>query len=111
MSKDGSDKQVESRWKPGQSGNPAGRQKKEDCLTSLLKIEIEKICPEDKEGRTWKQLIVLGTMRLAIQGVPVALKEVWERIDGKVPNPVTVEQDQAFRILVEYVNPDAANDH
>ena len=24
-------------WQPGQSGNPAGRPKKENCLTSILK--------------------------------------------------------------------------
>ena len=27
-------------WKPGQSGNPAGRKRKEDCLLSCIKSEL-----------------------------------------------------------------------
>jgi len=61
------------------------------CLTSLLKDEVEKTCPADKEGRTWLQLLVEATMRLAIQGNSTALKEVWERIDGKVKDNIAVE--------------------
>ncbi len=71
-------------WKPGQSGNPKGRPKKADCLTSLLKEEMEKIDPEDKGKRTHKELIVLATMCLAKNGNATALKEIWERMDGKV---------------------------
>ena len=71
-------------WKPGQSGNPKGRPKKNICLTSLLKEEIAKLNPEDKKKRTWGELIVLATMRLAIKGNATALKEVWARIDGRV---------------------------
>ena len=39
-----------TRWKPDQSGNPSGRPAKRECLTSLLKEEIEKVNPEDREG-------------------------------------------------------------
>jgi len=49
-----------TRWKPGQSGNPSGRPAKRECLTSLLKEEIEKVNPEDTEGRTWKKLARVG---------------------------------------------------
>jgi hypothetical protein len=75
---------VENRWKKGKSGNPRGRPKKQDCLTQLLREEIKKICPADREKRTWKQLIVFATLQLAMKGNATALKEVWERIDGKV---------------------------
>ena len=71
-------------WKKGQSGNPKGRPKKADCLTSLLKEEIEKVDPEDKDGRTHMEMIVDATMRLAKNGNATALKEIWERMDGKV---------------------------
>ncbi len=74
---------VETRWKKGESGNPKGRPKKQDSLTSLLKEEIEKICPADREKRTWKELIVRATLQLAMKGNATALKEVWERLDGK----------------------------
>ncbi len=75
-------------WKKGQSGNPKGRPKKTDCLTSLLAEEIDKVDPEDKHKRTWRELIVIATMRLAIKGNAAALKEVWDRMDGKVKDEV-----------------------
>ncbi len=75
---------VETRWKKGTSGNPRGRPKKQDCLTRLLREEIQKICPADREKRTWKLLIVRATLQLAMKGNATALKEVWERLDGKV---------------------------
>ena len=73
-------------WRPGQSGNPKGRPKKNICLTSLLKEEIYKINPQDKRKRTWAELIVLATMKLAIKGNSTALREIWERIGGKIDN-------------------------
>ena len=74
---------AEKRWKKGTSGNPRGRPKKQDNLTSLLKDEIAKICPADREKRTWKELVVRATLQLAMKGNATALKEVWERLDGK----------------------------
>jgi len=78
------------KWKPGQSGNPEGRPPKKECLTSLLREEIEKKCQSDKKGRTWKELIVLTTLELAIKGNSVALREIWDRIDGKLATPVGI---------------------
>ena len=75
---------VANRWKKGTSGNPRGRPKKQDCLTHLLREEIQKISPADREKRTWKLLIVRATLQLAMKGNATALKEVWERLDGKV---------------------------
>jgi Family of unknown function (DUF5681) len=75
---------VEKRWKKGTSGNPRGRPKKKDSLTQLLRDEIKKICPADREKRTWKQLIIFATLQLAMKGNATALKEIWERLDGKV---------------------------
>src|SRR3990172_11664377 len=75
---------VASRWRKGVSGNPRGRPKKQDSLTSLLQEEIAKICPADQEKRTCKELIVRATLQLAMKGNATALKEVWERLDGKI---------------------------
>lgn len=85
-------------WKPGQSGNPNGRPRKAECLTSLLKEEIEKMCLSDKLKRTWKELLVIGTMRLAIAGNATALKEVWERMDGKVTQPLGVDGADSMEV-------------
>ncbi len=79
-------------WKPGQSGNPKGRPPKLISFTSLLKEEITRVNQEDKEKRTWAQLIVIATMKLAIKGNAAALREVWERIDGKTKNTPLPEE-------------------
>src|SRR5262245_51780822 len=84
LEKPGGTRPVGKRFIKGQSGNPNGRPPKHDCLTSLLKEELEKVSPADKEGRTWKELIVLATLRLAMKGNAAALREVWQRVDGKV---------------------------
>ncbi len=78
-------------WKKGQSGNPKGRPKKADCLTSLLKEEIEKVDPRDRHKRTYRELIVIATMRLAMKGNAAALREVWDRMDGKVKDEVEMK--------------------
>jgi hypothetical protein len=90
-----------TRWKSGQSGNPDGRPPKRECLTSLLKEEIERVVPEDPKGRTWKELLVLATMQLALKGNRGALKEIWERMDGKVQQAVAFEDHQAEKVDVE----------
>ena len=35
-------------------------------------------------SRTWLELLVLDALQLAIKGNATALKEVWERLDGKI---------------------------
>jgi len=113
MSDDGNNKRrppppLESRWKTGVSGNPRGRPKKRDSLTSLLKEEIAKICPADREKRTWKELIVRATLQLAMKGNATALKEVWERLDGKILQTERVQlsgtEGGAIKINVVYEN-------
>ena len=93
-------------WKTGQSGNPAGRPRNADCLTTLMRAEIEKIDPDDPEGRTWQEQIVLATIRLAIKGNSTALKEVWDRLDGKVAQAITGTGGEPLPgvITVQFVN-------
>jgi hypothetical protein len=75
---------VENRWKKGVSGNPKGRPKKQDSLTTLMKEKLEKPCPADKENRTWGELIVQTTLQHAMKGNQAAIHEVWNRMDGKL---------------------------
>lgn len=95
-------------FQPGESGNPNGRPKKADCLTLLLKEEIEKLCPFKKEEQkekygkqlTWKEMIVISTLSLAVKGVPIAFKEVWDRVDGKVTQPIGEDAKQPITIEI-----------
>lgn len=94
---------TETRWKPGQSGNPKGRPPKHESLTSLLKEELDQASPQDKEGRTWKELIVLATLRLAVAGNRTALREVWDRSDGKVTKQFEVTDNRIPLSLVDHL--------
>ncbi len=99
---------VEKRWKKGVSGNPRGRPKKQDCLTSLLKEEIAKICPADRGNRTWRELMVLATLQLALKGNATALKEIWERLDGKIlqTEKVQLEDSEGEKVQINVVYED-----
>ena len=100
---------AEYRWKKGVSGNPRGRPKKSESLTSLLNEEIAKVCPADREKRTWKELVVRATLQLAMKGNATALKEVWERLDGKVLQTGKVDlgaDGKEIKINVIYENGD-----
>jgi hypothetical protein len=67
-------------FQKGVVANPNGRPK--GSLSELMIKEMDNICPHDKNKRTWRELIVIATIQLAIKGNATALKEVWDRVDG-----------------------------
>ncbi len=77
-------------WKPGQSGNPNGRTRKDLTLTTLLKEELQKICPGDKQGRTWRQVLVLAWLTGSLKN-PMLLAHLLDRVEGKVAQPISGE--------------------
>ena len=88
-------------FKKGQSGNPKGRPIKDLTLTSLLKEEITKIPAEEKEGRTWRQLLVLAWLSGSLKN-PILLKELLDRLEGKVAVPVQIDiQAEARKVAQE----------
>jgi len=91
-------------FEKGKSGNPKGRPRNVSSLTVLLRKKIAQICEDDKEQRTWQEMIVLATLKLAMEGNSSALREVWERLGGQVPPP---EEEPSYptRIVVRYVSP------
>jgi len=69
-------------WKPGQSGNPKGRTPKALTLTPRLIERLDEVCPGDKQGRTWGEVVIEATLVHAAKGNTGALRELWNRIDG-----------------------------
>jgi Family of unknown function (DUF5681) len=84
-------------FQKGKSGNPKGRPRNVSSLTVLLREKITQICEYDKQQRTWQEMIVLATLKLAMEGNSSALREVWERLGGKAPIP-----EEEVRLVVQY---------
>jgi len=78
-------------FKPGQSGNPKGRPPKELTLTPKLLERINDVCPSDSQGRTWGEVIIETTLTHAAKGNAAALRELWNRIDGKQDQALSIE--------------------
>ena len=79
------------RFQKGKSGNPAGRPKKLDCITSVLKDELEKPKPGDKQKRTWAEVVVAAMLAKAAKGDVRAAALILDRTEGKVTQPVEAD--------------------
>src|SRR5690349_9934521 len=69
------------RFKPGQSGNPAGRPKS-ITLSEAYRHKLEELVPGDKEGRNWAEFIADRMVRQAAHRVSAA-QELADRVEGK----------------------------
>ena len=99
------------KWKKGQSGNPKGRPKDSKIMADQLEKLLGKQCPiiigkgTKSLNMTWLETLVFATAQLATKGNATALKEVWNRIDGKVPIVVqSNEGTDAARALDEIMS-------
>lgn len=85
------------------SGNPAGRPRKEVSLTSIVKLKLgEKV--SSKSDQTWGEAIAEAWLLSAAFGSSQHLKEILERVDGKVALPLTGKDSGPLRIETTYVS-------
>ena len=70
-------------WKPGQSGNPKGS-KPEKLMRDALLIALNR---EAAKGQKTKRLqsVAEAIVIKALEGDVPAIKEIFDRVDGKVP--------------------------
>jgi hypothetical protein len=82
----------DTQWKPGQSGNPAGRPKTKPFKDALKKLIEERGLDGAAEALYAK----------AMTGDVPALKEIADRLDGKVPQAI-VGDDEGDAITIRQI--------
>lgn len=91
-------------FQPGQSGNPSGRPLKDICITSLVKELLEQ---EAEGGKTHAQLVAEAIVKLSedhhFKGNVSAIKELLDRVEGKVPDTHKIESDVPINIIYKQV--------
>jgi hypothetical protein len=107
-------------FKKGQSGNAKGRPKKELCMTTqlkevgemvLYKSILEKLraqIPEIPKGITFARAVAIRVHLMAIGGDMEAVKELHNRVDGKVPENIRMAGDGGGPLKIMYLATEAA---
>ena len=101
-------------WKPGQSGNPAGRPKgipnAKTRYRRLLELTSKKANPVtgEMEEFTQLELMDMAIFNKALKGDMAAYKEIMDRLEGKSPLSVdhTTQGDKITPILVKFIDAD-----
>ena len=117
MAKDKADKQVKGRlgnpniaeegkpyhWKPGQSGNPAGRPPNKKYLSEIARELLEEVPKGETEGRNADILVVLALIRKALGGDTRAIEMLHDWTEGKVADTHKFEGDAVVNLIRESV--------
>lgn len=101
-----------TQWKKGQSGNPAGRAKGGKLLSTTLKNIIASkfskkytsIITDEETELTGGEIIASRLFADAADGDLAAIKEIFDRVDGKVPDKLAGDEDEPLRIILEKVD-------
>ncbi len=83
-------KDTPTAFKPGQSGNPAGRPKS-ITLSEAFRRQLSQPMPDDPEGRTFAEVIAERTCVAASGGDVSAAREIADRTEGKPRQSVDVD--------------------
>ncbi len=90
-------------WKPGESGNPTGRPSKRNALAPALRTLLGR---KQLDGRTNKQALLEALLETALSGDVQAIKLIFERVDGKVPEPIEISGKDGGSIEIRWVDAD-----
>lgn len=82
-------------FKPGQSGNPAGRPKGSVSITAMIKKKLQEMPPDKK--KTYLEYVVEKILSKAlVDGDPQMLKLIWQYVDGMPIQKVEQEMKKPF---------------
>lgn len=105
-------------WKPGQSGNPNGRPKK-NPVTEALKVFLDQPVPVKyirqmkrkgltlEPNATWRDVIGYAQLIEASKGNTKAFIAIADRIEGKPKQKIEIDgQPSGIDITVKHIKPD-----
>jgi uncharacterized protein DUF5681 len=85
-------------FKPGVSGNPAGRPKSR-ALSEELRARLREQYP-GKDDATYATMVARKLIDLAVAGEIPAIKEVFDRVEGKPRQAIDLSTDERKRRMV-----------
>ncbi len=88
------------RWKPNQSGNPQGRPKGSKSGSATLRKMARQLV-DPKTGLDATQLISAKLIAAAMDGQPWAIKEYFDRTDGRPGIAIQTEDEYTWQELAE----------
>jgi hypothetical protein len=89
----------EHAFKPGQSGNPNGRPKA--LLPSEeLRARLKEKFP-DRDDATYCRMMIEAFVDLAVAGNVVAVREIFDRIEGRPKQQIDLTIDERKQMIVE----------
>ena len=88
----------DTQFKPGVSGNPAGRPRRDLVTTALLRM----LDSTEGDGRSKAERLAAVLLDLALAGDPRAIREVLDRTEGKAPRQAALI-DEMSRLSDEEV--------
>ena len=92
-------------FQKGKSGNPSGRPKSK-MMTEALILALKRV---DRQNRTAIQNIVNKLVDRAEEGELMAIKEVFDRIEGKAPQALEHSGFEGGSLVIENIIVDPRN--
>lgn len=96
----------DNQWKPGQSGNPAGRPPNKKYLSEWAAELLEQIPVGEVGGRNADQLVTMALIREALKGNTKAIDMLHDWTEGKVPDTHRIEGDIPVTLVYEEAKKD-----
>ena len=89
---------IDRMFKPGQSGNPAGGRVR-GVSAEIKKFLTQKV-PHDPKGRMYLEKFVEAMVTRAIKKSDFLMKEILDRVEGKVPTDPAEAAQYGVKIII-----------
>ncbi len=87
-------------WRPGESGNPAGRPRRGQSFADALRAALR--VKDEETKQTALRRVADAAVTKAIAGDMTAVEFIANRLDGKVPDQIATSGD--LHIVVSYAD-------